>query len=122
LKAAHPRPAFNDENIAELRPQAAGGMALIDLPVGPLAVDRDAVMPGPGGELALRLFDCRESRPEGPVVVFFHGGGFVIGDLDTHASICAEVTRSLDLPVLEAANTMRARVPRSCRVGQRSPA
>ena len=33
------------------------------------------------------------TREPGPVVVFFHGGGFVIGDLDTHASFCAEIAR-----------------------------
>ncbi len=100
MMLAYPRPSFSNENIAELRPQAAGGMALIDLPIGELGVIQDVTMPGPGGELPLRLFDARESRPAGPVVVFFHGGGFVIGDLDTHASICAEVSRSLDLPVV----------------------
>jgi acetyl esterase len=33
-------------------------------------------------------------------VVFFHGGGFVIGDIDTHASFCAEMSRQLGLPVV----------------------
>ncbi len=73
---------------------------IADLPLGTLAVTKDAVAPGPGGDIALRLFDCRAARGPGPVVVFFHGGGFVIGDLDTHASFCAEVSRVLDLPVV----------------------
>ena len=33
-------------------------------------------------------------------MVFFHGGGFVIGDLETHDPICAEVARVLDMPVV----------------------
>jgi acetyl esterase len=33
-------------------------------------------------------------------VVFFHGGGFVIGNIDTHISMCAEIARRLDLPVI----------------------
>jgi acetyl esterase len=46
------------------------------------------------------LFDPRASREPGPAVVFFHGGGFVIGDLDSHASFTAEMARVLDLPVV----------------------
>jgi acetyl esterase len=71
-----------------------------DPPVGDLAVIRDFTIPGAGGEIKARLFDARESRAPGPVVVFFHGGGFVIGDIDTHASFTAEMSRQLDLPVI----------------------
>lgn len=71
-----------------------------DLPVGDLSVIRDVAAPGPVGDIKLRLFDSRTERGAGPVVVFFHGGGFVIGDLDTHAGFCAEMARQLDLPVV----------------------
>ena len=71
-----------------------------DLPVGDLAVIRDLSAPGAAGPIPLRLFDSRADRAAGPVVVFFHGGGFVIGDLDTHAGFCAEMARQLDLPVV----------------------
>ncbi|MCI2238511.1 alpha/beta hydrolase [Paenibacillus sp. TRM 82003] len=51
---------------------------------GPVAAVEDTTVPGAAGELPARLY-----RPEGgdgapPVVVFFHGGGWVTGDLDTH--------------------------------------
>jgi acetyl esterase len=71
-----------------------------DPPVGELAVVRDLTIPGPGGDLPLRLFDAKETREPGPAIVFFHGGGFVIGNIDTHASFCAEMARMLDLPVI----------------------
>ena len=73
---------------------------IADPPVGDLAVVRDLAIPGPAGTIAARLFDVRERREPGPAVAFFHGGGFVIGDLDTHASFCAEMARVLDLPVV----------------------
>ena len=73
---------------------------IADPPLGALAVVKDATAPGPSGDIPIRLFDCRAQRGAGPVVVFFHGGGFVIGNLDTHASFCAEVSRALDLPVV----------------------
>jgi len=73
---------------------------LADLPVGDLARVVDLSIPGPAGAIPARLFDARDRRTPGPAVVFFHGGGFVIGDLDTHAGICAEMARVLDLPVI----------------------
>ena len=40
------------------------------------------------------------TREAGPLMLFFHGGGFVLGDLDTHEPFCAEMARALDMPVL----------------------
>ena len=73
---------------------------LADLPIGELAVIRDLTIPGPAGEMRARLFDPRDAREPGPLVVYYHGGGFVIGDIETHASFCAEMARVLDLPVV----------------------
>ena len=52
------------------------------------AVDsvKDRTIPGPAGEIAVRIY-----RPAGeslPVVVYFHGGGWVIGNIDTHDGYC----------------------------------
>ena len=33
-------------------------------------------LPGPAGEIGLRLFDARETREPGALFLFFHGGGF----------------------------------------------
>jgi acetyl esterase len=71
-----------------------------DRPVGELAVIRDLAIPGPAGTIPARLFDARATRQPGPALVFYHGGGFVIGDIDTHASVCAEIARTLDVPVV----------------------
>ncbi len=71
-----------------------------DPPVGELAEIKDLTIPGPAGDIPARLFDVRATREPGPVVVFFHGGGFVIGNIDTHASFTAEMSRQLDLPVV----------------------
>jgi acetyl esterase len=89
----------------ELPPAAARmGMvamrAVAEVEVGPLAVIRNIAIPGPAGTIPARLYDAREKREPGPVMVFYHGGGFVIGDLDTHEPYCAEVARVLDIPVI----------------------
>lgn len=53
-----------------------------------------------GRSIAARFYDPRPSRAEGPLVVFFHGGGFVIGDLDSYDAAAADIAIGLDLPVL----------------------
>ena len=69
-------------------------------PVGELEVMRDLSCPGPVGQIPLRLFDARAKRGPGDVIVFTHGGGFVFGDLDSHASLCAQIAREMDLPLI----------------------
>src|ERR1700733_13879213 len=44
-------------------------------------------MPGPGGSLGLRVYTPLGEGPF-PLMVFFHGSGFVLCDLDTHDGIC----------------------------------
>ncbi|MDE2437657.1 MAG: alpha/beta hydrolase [Sphingomonadales bacterium] len=66
----------------------------------PMAVIKDLTCPGPAGPIPLRFYDVRDSRDPSPVILFFHGGGFVIGDLDTHNALCTELSAELDLPVL----------------------
>ena len=44
-------------------------------------------IPGPGGELPIRIYTPQGSG-EFPVLVYFHGGGWVIGNLDTHDCLC----------------------------------
>ncbi len=100
MMAANPRPLFDDEMMAQIRKMPPDMMASMDLPVGELGEIRDVTMPGVGGAIALRLFDPRKARAAGPVVVFFHGGGFVVGSIDTHAGLAAEISRYLDLPVV----------------------
>lgn len=100
MLAANPRPALNDEMMAAMRQLPADFLAALDLPPGELGEVRDVAMPGPAGEIKLRLYDPRAGRDPGPVVVFFHGGGFILGSIDTHAGLTAEMARRLDLPVI----------------------
>jgi acetyl esterase len=74
--------------------------AVADVEVGPLAVIKNLEIPTPAGTIFGRLYDARATRDPGPAMVFYHGGGFVIGNLDTHEPYCAEVARVLDIPVI----------------------
>jgi acetyl esterase len=97
---ALPGPRSHEVGPAEARQMMLRSRHVADAPTGDLAVIRDLSCPGPGGDIPLRLYDAREERGPGPLLLFFHGGGFVLGDLDTHEPFCAEIARLLDLPVL----------------------
>ena len=52
---------------------------------------REITVPGGAGDLAARVY--RPAPGPLPTVVFFHGGGWVIGDLDTHDLTCRTLAR-----------------------------
>ncbi|MEN2786691.1 alpha/beta hydrolase [Sphingomonas qilianensis] len=95
-----PWPKMHELEPAAARAQFLAMNDVADLPVGELATRRDLVIPGPAGDIPATLFDARASRAPGPAVAFFHGGGFVIGNIASHASFCAAMARALDLPVV----------------------
>jgi acetyl esterase len=95
-----PGPKMYELSAAEARTQMLTMVSIAELPVGELGRIEDIAIPGPAGTIPARLYDPRENREPGPVMVFFHGGGFVIGDLDTHGPYCAEAARQLDMPVI----------------------
>lgn len=51
---------------------------------------RTVEIDGPGGPLPIRSYHPEGDEPH-PVVVFYHGGGFVIGSLDTHDNLCHSI-------------------------------
>jgi acetyl esterase/lipase len=61
----------------------------VDIKGVPVGKIEDGELPGPGGALPYRLY--RPQHPTArllPALVFFHGGGCVFGDLDTHDGLC----------------------------------
>ena len=95
-----PGPKMHELDAPTARQVYVAMKEVADLPLGELTVVADLTIPGPAGDIPARLFDARDSREPGPAVVFFHGGGFVIGNIDSHATFCAEMARVLDLPVI----------------------
>src|SRR5947208_3930947 len=76
--------------VHQLTPEEARAqMAAWQLPVepDPAVVVEDKRIPGPAGKIPIRIY-----RPAAdhtlPVVVFFHGGGWVIGGIDSHHGTC----------------------------------
>jgi acetyl esterase len=50
----------------------------------------DRTLPGPAGAIPVRIYRPRGSAPQAqlPALVYFHGGGWVFGNLDSHDALC----------------------------------
>jgi acetyl esterase len=66
-----------------------------------LADVRILTIPGPAGPLKARLYvPLGAGVPPGPAILFFHGGGFVLGDLESHDMICRRLAEGSRCRVL----------------------
>ena len=91
-------PAYHDLSPTEARKQMLDQAP----PVEPfLSVQRveDRCLPGPDGNIPIRLYYPAGDAPFA-VLVYFHGGGWVIGDLNTHHSFCHALAKSSDCLVV----------------------
>jgi acetyl esterase len=67
----------------------------------PIAEVRDGTVPGPGGDIPIRIY-----RPDGeglPILVYGHGGGFVFCDLDSHDGLCRDMANRVPAAVVSVA-------------------
>jgi acetyl esterase len=62
----------------------------------------DRMIPGPGGDIPVRVY-TPNSTSGLPILVFFHGGGFVAGSLDTHDSPLRSVANRCECIVVSVA-------------------
>jgi acetyl esterase len=69
-----------------------------------IAVDvTEPTLPGPAGPLPARHYAPIAASGPAPLLVFFHGGGFVVGDLQTHDALCRLICRDAEVHVLSVA-------------------
>lgn len=84
-------------NVAAARAQLSGLSAGFDQYI-PVAAVTDLTVSGGAGPIPARHYAT--AAPDAPLLVFFHGGGFVLGDLDSHDDLCRLICRDADLHVL----------------------
>ena len=63
----------------------------IELVIGtptPVAAVRNEQIPGAAGSIAVRIYNPSQEGTLLPVIVYYHGGGWVLGDLDSHDNVC----------------------------------
>ncbi len=69
------------------------------LPEPPVARTWERAIPGPAGSIPLRVYQPESEGPL-PLVVYLHGGGFCVGDLETHDPLCRRLARDTDAIVV----------------------
>jgi acetyl esterase len=87
MKVVFPRPAEDHEDFVDgrrvvLRQARLGGGRQ---PIGQV---HERTVRGADGPLRARLYVPRGTVDPGPLTMFFHGGGMVYGDLDSHDALC----------------------------------
>jgi acetyl esterase len=91
LSGAPPTHTLSPERArADMRAQVAA----LSGPIAAVARVEDREAPSPAGPVPVRLYTPEGSGPFAGIV-YFHGGGFVVGDLDTHDPLCRQIASRL---------------------------
>ena len=86
---AVPGPKMWELSAPEARATFVGLMQLVGPKDVPIGKTENLNVPGPGGPIPVRIYSPVAAGSEPlPALVYYHGGGFVIGDLDTHDGLC----------------------------------
>ena len=82
--------------------RAAGRAALAghDRNVPPLERIEAVVIAAPGRDLPARMYVPTGAATPGPLLIFFHGGGFIVGDIETHDALCHRLVSASGVRVL----------------------
>ncbi|HUR75452.1 MAG TPA: alpha/beta hydrolase [Sporichthya sp.] len=89
----------HQQTVAQARAALAMMCALGGRSTATLADVANRTIPGPGGEIPVRIYTPTGAGPFG-LLVFFHGGGFVLGDLQTHDGVCRELAAGAECVVV----------------------
>jgi acetyl esterase len=91
---------LQDSTVPEARTRVAADAQTFKGPVLELASVSDVSVPGPEGPVGARLYVPSGVGDPGALLVYFHGGGFVVCDLDTHDNVSRFLARQAGVRVL----------------------
>jgi acetyl esterase len=85
--AALGAPPLSETTPQQFRDMRSRSRDLLNAPAAPVAIVRDETVEGGAGPIKARLYDVEDGAAR-PTLVYYHGGGFVFGDLDSHDALC----------------------------------
>ena len=98
--AALQESASDNQSIAATRVSRRGATKLVTGTPAAVAEVRNQSIPGPGGPLPIRIYLPESKQTALPVIIYFHGGGWVLGDLDSHDTLCRTLAVKTDAVVV----------------------
>jgi acetyl esterase len=92
LYAAAKRPPLEQQTPAEARDGMARSRPILQPDPPDMGGIAELSAPGPNGAIPLRLYRPKTAARSGPTgaLIYYHGGGWVIGDLDSHDTLCRD--------------------------------
>ena len=97
--AASGRPPLHRQSVEQARAFHSQDAPAQNGPAMPMAAVADRTVPGPVGELPVRIYTPEGSGPF-PIVVWFHGGGWVVGTLDSYDPLCRALAAAVPAVVV----------------------
>jgi acetyl esterase len=96
------RPPFEALTPAQAREAYAASWDILQPSTSEVASVRDQAITGPGGPLTLRIYRGAGTKAADalPCLVYLHGGGWVIGNLESHDRLCRHVANSAGICVV----------------------
>ncbi len=73
---------------------------MVDAPAAEIGEIRDLEIDGADGPLKARLYRPENAKPDSPGLIFYHGGGWVMGGIASHDRPCRRFCKLADIPVL----------------------
>ena len=96
LIIASGRPPYPTIGHVAAREIFVASRAILQPDPSPVGEVRDLAAAGPAGEIPLRLYRGQgtdASRPQ-PALIYYHGGGWVLGNLESHDGVCRDIANA----------------------------
>jgi acetyl esterase len=94
------RPEMYTLSVDEARALFARGQAVVPVVKLPADVESRTIPAGPKGSLLIYIVRPAGNKSMLPVVMFFHGGGWVLGDFDTHERVVRDIVNGANVAVV----------------------
>ena len=81
-----------NKTLTEIRKTSAESRGLLQRKPTPIEKVIDTTFPGPAGPVPVRIYIPRQ-QTDLPVIIYYRGGGWVVGDLNSHDNICRSLSK-----------------------------